>query len=243
MRYLPMSYNTKDKNALVLGGGLLALSRIRKLLDTEFNIYIIAASFVDEIKKLSEDYPEKVFIKETELKESFMFFSYDYVLIATNDFNLNLAFEERCKNSNISYERVDILSDSELIMNEVIEKNNIKIGLDTHRLNPSLVEIIKSDIEEFLNKYSKEKFDILDDIRRELVRKNTSNIDEIIKDLYFNEKISLDTYLEDLKNNKIKEDEKDLEDFIDDVGKNESSSENSEEKEDSKDNKAISDEE
>ena len=30
MRYLPISYNTKDKNLLVLGGGLLALSKIKK---------------------------------------------------------------------------------------------------------------------------------------------------------------------------------------------------------------------
>lgn len=231
MRYLPMSYDTRDKNVLVLGGGLLALSRIEKLIDTEFKIYVIASSLVDEIKKLSEKYPEKILVKEMELTEDFKFFSYDYVLIATNDFNLNSAFEQRCKGSNIAFERVDIISDSELLMTEVVEKNNVKIALDTYKLNPSLIDIIKDDIDEFLNKYSKEKFEILDDIRRELVRKNASDIDKIIKDLYFNEKISLTTYLEDLKNDKIKEESKDLEDFIDaeDVDSEDLSQENKEE--------------
>ncbi len=44
MRYIPVSLDTKDKNVLVLGGGVLVLETIKKLLLTEVHaIYIIAS--------------------------------------------------------------------------------------------------------------------------------------------------------------------------------------------------------
>ena len=206
MRYLPMGFDTENKNVLVLGGGLLALSKIKDLIDTNFKIYVIADSFVDEVLDLQKKYSERFFIKEEVLTEEFIFFNYDYLIIATNDFVLNSAFEKRAKKSGILYERCDILSESDLIINKAISKNGITIGLDTHKMNPAIKDIIVKDLDEFLNRYNPEKLNLLNDIRSELVRKNSPDIDETIKKLYTEEKITIDSYLKEIKKSEDKKD-------------------------------------
>lgn len=203
MRYLPVSFNTNNKNVLVLGGGLLALSKIKKLINTDFKIYIISDIFVDEIKDMESKYPEKIFTKEETLSENFIFFNYDYVIIATTDFELNNKFELRAKKTNTLYERCDISSDSSMIMNESIEKNGIVLGIDTNKINPTIANIIYKDLEKFLDKYDENKINILNKIRTELVRKNASNIDDTILKLYKEEKISLNDYLEKIKKDNV----------------------------------------
>ncbi|MFR1324237.1 MAG: hypothetical protein ACLSBL_03985, partial [Ezakiella massiliensis] len=89
MRYIPVSLDTKDKNILVLGGGVLVLESIKKLLLTEANaIYIIASEILPEITKLEEENPERIKIKVMDIDENFRFFGYDFVIIGT--YNLNL---------------------------------------------------------------------------------------------------------------------------------------------------------
>ncbi|MDO5041259.1 MAG: NAD(P)-dependent oxidoreductase [Peptoniphilus sp.] len=219
MRYLPVSYDTKGKNVLVLGGGLLALSKIEQLIKTEFKIYVIADSFVDRIVQLEQEYPDRFFTKEEQLTKNFIFFSYDYLIIATNDFDLNSAFEERAKKSNILYQRCDIFSNSNLLLNNVVSKNSITLGFQDFKLNPTLTNIIKADLEKFLDNYNEEKINILNNIRSELVRKNVPDIDDIIKKLYYEEKITMEMFLKDLKEEKFEKDhsniiDKDIEEIV-----------------------------
>lgn len=198
MRYLPVNYDTKNKNVLILGGGLLALSKIKELLNTEFKIYVIADSFVDEIKKLAQTNSDRLFTKEEKLTENFIFFAYDYLLIATNNFELNAAFEKRAQKSKILYERCDITSESTMLLNKVIEKDGLTVGISSSKLNPTITGILYEDISAMLEKYSSEKIKILNKIRTELIRKNSPNTDEIIRELYDKEKLTLDTYLKNL---------------------------------------------
>ncbi|SHH55770.1 precorrin-2 dehydrogenase / sirohydrochlorin ferrochelatase [Anaerosphaera aminiphila DSM 21120] len=199
MRYLPVSFDTRNKNVLVLGGGLLSLSKIKVLLKTEFNIYVISDTFVDEIYELEKEYADKLFLKEESLDGNFIFFAYDYVLIATNDFVLNNALEKRAQKSNILYERCDVFSNSTMLMNRILEKGGLAIGITTDKLNPTISDIIYEDIEKLFETYDEEKIKILNRIRAELVRKNSPDIDNIIRELYATEKINLNTYLNNLK--------------------------------------------
>lgn len=198
MRYLPINLDTKDKNVLIIGGGLLALSKIKILLNTELKIYCISDSFVDEIKELVNKFPKKLFIKEEVLTEDFIFFGYDMCLIASNNFELNSAFEKRAIKNKMLYERCDILSNSTFTLPKTIEKEGLVVSLDNNKLNPTITEIIYEDIENLLNKYSYEKIKILNKIRSELVRKNSPHTDEIIRELYEKEKLTLDIYLKNL---------------------------------------------
>lgn len=213
MRYLPISYDTKDKNLLVVGGGLLALSKIKEMLKTEFKIYVISDSFVDEIYTLQDQNPTQLYLKELHIDENFVFFSYDFLLIATTNFELNNALEERAIKTGILYERCDVLSNSNVMLNEIIEQEDIIVGISKERLSPAISEIIKTDIRNLVKEYNPDKIKILNKIRAELVRKNAPNIDETIKKLFNEEKINAQSYLDKLQ----EEDEKEKDEEIDSI--------------------------
>lgn len=199
MRYLPISYDTKDKNLLVLGGGLLALSKVKEMLKTEFRIYVISESFVDEFFKLQDQNPTQLYLKELKINEDFVFFSYDFLLIATTNFKLNDAIEKRAVKTNILFERCDVISNSNVLLNDVIEQEDIIVGISKERLNPALSEFVKDDIRDLIKGYNPDKFKVLNQIRTELIRKNAPDVDETIKKLFVEEKISADDYLANLK--------------------------------------------
>lgn len=207
MRYLPMSFDTRDKTALIIGGDFTALDRIKRLLESEFKIYVIAKDFIEEIINISTENSDRVFLKQGKLDENFVFFGYDYLIIATHDFELNDALEERAKRSNILYERCDFISSSDLLMNKVISKEGLTVGITTNGVNPTVTDIVYEDIAELLKKYNEEKILILNKIRRELVKRNALNVDEKIRELYDKEKITLDTYLNRLEHDEVRKQE------------------------------------
>lgn len=205
MRYLPVSLDTYEKKFLILGGGFLALSALKSIIDTEAEIYMIADSFTKDIVKKSEESNGKIKLKEHELTEDFIFMGYDYILIATENFELNEALEKRAHSRNMIYERFDILSKSLISINKSLERGPLTFSLNSSRINPTITDIIFEDLEDFSKSYNLEKLNILSEIRSELIRKNSQNIDEIIRNLYESETINLSTFLETMPKYKIED--------------------------------------
>lgn len=218
MRYLPVSLDTLDKKILILGGGYLAYSALKSVIDSEAEIYMIGDSFTKNIVNISEKSDGKIKLKEHEVDKDFMFMGYDYVLIATEDFEVNEAIEKRASSRKMLYQRFDILSKSLMSINKSIERGPLTFSLNSSKINPTITDIIFEDLEKFSESYSIEKINILNEIRSELVRKNSQNIDEIIRRLYESETINLSTFLDKMTGYKI-EDLKSSEDLIDSIEK------------------------
>ncbi|WP_019107372.1 precorrin-2 dehydrogenase/sirohydrochlorin ferrochelatase family protein [Peptoniphilus senegalensis] len=216
MRYLPVSLDTYEKKILILGGGYLALSALKSVIDTEAEIYMIADTFTKDIVKKSEESYGKIKLKEHELEKDFKFMGFDYVLIATEDFELNEALEKRASSRNMIYQRFDIFSKSLMSINKSLEHGPLTFSLNSSRLNPTITDIVFEDLKNFVKKYNLEKLNILSEIRSELVRKNSQNIDEIIRNLYESETINLSTFLEEMPEYKI-EDLKSSEELINSI--------------------------
>ena len=203
MRYLPVSLDTRDKNILVLGGGYMAYSAIKTLAKTEATIYVIADIINDDIKKLADNYEEGRFkLKEEELTENFVFMGYDYVIIATENFQINQAMEKRAIDRKMIYQRCDILSSSTIVLSKVLEHGSISVGVSNSKLNPVVTDKVYSEIEKLLDTYSLDKLNILNSIRSELIRKNTKDIDDIIEGLYKEDDKTLDTLYKNIKDKK-----------------------------------------
>lgn len=216
MRYLPVSLDTWEKKILILGGGYLALSALRSVIDTEAEIYMIGDTFTSDIVKKSEESDGKIKLKEHVLEKDFKFMGFDYVLIATEDFELNEALEKRAISRNMIYQRFDIFSKSLMSINKSVERGPLTFSLNSSRLNPTITDIIFEDLKKFSENYNLDKLEILNEIRSELVRKNSQNIDEIIRRLYESESINLSTFLQEMPGYKI-EDLKSSEDLINDI--------------------------
>lgn len=207
MRYIPVSLDTKDKNILVLGGGVLVLESIKKLLLTEANaIYIIASEILPEITKLEEENPERIKLKVMDIDENFRFFGYDFVIIGTYNLNLNNALEERAKNSNFMYQRLDIKSESTFVIDDFYNVGDISLSVSRASNLPEIEEEFSKDLKDLASSYNEDKINILKQIRTNLIRKNAMDIDKTIAKLYRDDTVNLREYL----GSDIEEDKKDL---------------------------------
>lgn len=197
MRYIPVSLDTKDKNILVLGGGVLVLESIKKLLLTEVNaIYIIASEILPEITKLEEENPERIKLKVMDIDKNFRFFGYDFVIIGTYNLNLNNALEERAKNSNFMYQRLDIKSESTFVIDDFYNIGDISLSVSRTSNLPEIEEEFSKDLKDLASSYNEDKINILKQIRTNLIRKNAMDIDKTIAKLYRDDTVNLREYLD-----------------------------------------------
>lgn len=237
MRYIPVSLDTKDKNILVLGGGVLVLESIKKLLLTEANaIYIIASEILPEITKLEEENPERIKIKVMDIDENFRFFVYDFVIIGTYNLNLNNALEERAKNSNFMYQRLDIKSESTFVIDDFYNVGDISLSVSKTSNLPEIEEEFSKDLKDLASSYNEDKINILKQIRTNLIRKNAMDIDKTIAKLYKDDTINLREYLdsdieEEEKTNLKEETAHEVEEKIEEIEKDLNSEKESSEEE------------
>ncbi len=212
MRYIPVSLDTKDKNVLVLGGGVLVLETIKKLLLTEVHaIYIIASEILPDITKLEEENPERIKIKIMDIDENFRFFGYDMVIIGTYNLNLNNALENRALNSNLAYQRLDIKSESSFIINDFYNVGDISLSVSRTSSLPEIEEEFSKDLKDLVSDYNEDKINLLKQIRTNLIRKNAKDIEKTIEKLYKDDTVNLREYLNsDIEEQEEVKEEKDL---------------------------------
>ncbi|ERT64854.1 MULTISPECIES: NAD(P)-dependent oxidoreductase [Peptoniphilus] len=212
MRYIPVSLDTKDKNVLVLGGGVLVLETIKKLLLTEVHaIYIIASEILPDITKLEEENPERIKIKIMDIDENFRFFGYDMVIIGTYNLNLNNALENRALNSNLAYQRLDIKSESSFIIDDFYNVGDISLSVSRTSSLPEIEEEFSKDLKDLVSDYNEDKINLLKQIRTNLIRKNAKDIEKTIEKLYKDDTVNLREYLNsDIEEQEEIKEEKDL---------------------------------
>lgn len=212
MRYIPVSLDTKDKNVLVLGGGVLVLETIKKLLLTEVHaIYIIASEILPDITKLEEENPERIKIKIMDIDENFRFFGYDMVIIGTYNLNLNNTLENRALNSNLAYQRLDIKSESSFIIDDFYNVGDISLSVSRTSSLPEIEEEFSKDLKDLVSDYNEDKINLLKQIRTNLIRKNAKDIEKTIEKLYKDDTVNLREYLNsDIEEQEEIKEEKDL---------------------------------
>lgn len=198
MKYFPISIDTKDKTVLVLGGGSLATSKIKILLNSQFKIYCISDDFTKELLELKDQYPDRILLKGRILTEDFVFFGYDYCVIATGDSKLNQALADRAKRSQIDFYRADNIGESTFKFNETIERGGLSVSILSEGLSEPVQKQIATDIENVLFKYDVEKLSLLNSIKTILVLRNHPNIAEEIEKLSKSNVAVIKNYLDTL---------------------------------------------
>lgn len=198
MKYFPISIDTKEKNVLVLGGGEIATEKIKTLLKSEFKIYCIADDFTEELLKIREENPEQVLLKGRTLNEDFVFFGYDYCVIATGDSRLNRSLAERARKSKIEFYRADNIGESTFRFNQIVEKGGLSVSILSEGLSAPVMKQITTDIENVLFKYDIEKLSLLNSIKTTLVLRNHPDVEEEIEKLAKQNVAVIKNYLDTL---------------------------------------------
>ena len=144
MEHLPIFINLKQKPALVVGGGDIALRKINLLIKAQANVDCLSPSYCDDIKNLSKDGDvtliEKSF-NEEDIKD------YSIIIAATDDSSVNSLISKLAQERRIPVNVVDSPELSSFIMPSIVDRSPVIIAVSSAGKAPVLARIIRAKLE------------------------------------------------------------------------------------------------
>ena len=200
MGYFPFFVDVENQNCLVVGGGVVALRKIEKLLPFNPNITVVSPKIHKEILSIENINIINRKFDFNDLKEK------SFVITATDDKVLNKEIYNSCKENNIPVNTVDDKDNCSFIFPALAKNNGVTVAISTSGKSPlyakylrKKIENLIQDSESIVDNLSKYREKIKNEISLEENRKvafeklldyslNNENItydlvDKIIKDL------------------------------------------------------------
>lgn len=169
--FFPININIKDKLVIIIGGGKVALRKLKLLLPYEPRIKIIAKNVkCEEIRDMEKKYDNfEIFEKEVDKNDLDMAF---LVVMATNDNTLNDDFSKYLDNKNIIVNNVS--NNNFAIFPAIFKKKDVIVSISTSGISPYIASKIRDKLDaDFDNKYIQSL---------ELIKQYRKKIKELIKD-------------------------------------------------------------
>ncbi len=175
MSYFPMFIDLKDMNCLIVGGGKVALRKVRVLCDFGAVIKVIGKEICEEIKEISRTnknvtYKKKPF-SEQDLEGIHL------VVAATSQKELNHTISTICRQKNIYINVVDQIEDCSFIFPSYIKENDVVGAFSTGGKSPVITQYLKESVKSVLTPFIGELADFLGSIRTS-VKENTQTEEE-----------------------------------------------------------------
>ncbi len=165
---LPVFLKMKGRSCLVVGGGHIALEKIRVLLECETAIRAVAPKALNEIEQMARD--GKIVLHRKEYAESDLAGA-SLVIAATNDRELN----HRVYAEAIAQDRlVNVVDDPEycdFYFGSIVRRGALQVAISTSGESPAFAQQLKQEIEEALPDNTASWLTRLGELRREINQK------------------------------------------------------------------------
>lgn len=210
MKYYPVNLSLKNKKCVVLGAGNVAWRKVKRLLECGGRVLVIAEDILPELKRLAEQ--KKIIFKNKKAGLKDLAQAY-LVVVATDDRRLNALVSAYCLKKNILVNVVDSPRECNFILPSVLRRGSLSISVSTDGLSPALAKKIRRDLQKnFGFEYAK-LLRLMEDIRPEALKKIKN---PRVRNLFF-QKIFQPQILALIKNNKLKEAEKRIREYLKDA--------------------------
>lgn len=191
MGYFPFFVDVENQNCLVVGGGVVALRKIEKLLPFNPNITVVSPKVHKEILSIENINIIKRKFDFNDLKEK------SFVITATDDKVLNKEIYNSCKENNIPVNTVDDKENCSFIFPALARNNGVTVAISTSGKSPLYAKYLRKKIENLIQD-SESIVDNLSKYREKI--KNEISLEE-------NRKIAFEKLLEySLSNESITDD-------------------------------------
>lgn len=152
-KYYPVYLNLNDKHCLVVGGGKVALRKVRTLLNCQSNVKLVALNIIPEIKNLKIKYKNFKYLKKSynikDLKEIFL------VVVATNNIETNTKIAYDASKKGLLVNVVDNPNLCNFIVPSTFQQGDLSISISTGGISPALSKMIRQDLQKhFGGEYS-----------------------------------------------------------------------------------------
>lgn len=166
--YYPMFLNISGKRCVVVGGGQVALRKVKMLLEHGANVEVISSDLCPELDRLAENGKIKVLRRRYQIGDLQGVF---IVIAATNDSATNQEVVKEARRGRILVNVVDDARDSNFIVPSYLRRGDVTIAISTAGLSPALARKIRTRLErEFGDEYASLAV-LINEVRAELRRK------------------------------------------------------------------------
>ena len=156
MSFFPAYFNLNNKRILLVGGGIIALEKLEKLVDFTNKITVISKEFTDNFSSFAKEHTIEM-QKRCYVKGDIV--GFDIVIVATDTVTLHKAIFEESRSSRILVNSVDDTTYCDFIFPSYIKNGDLTISVSTSGASPALAKrlkiylqkVIPSNIGEFLS--------------------------------------------------------------------------------------------
>jgi len=174
MKSYPMMLQVKNKQVVIVGGGFIALRKVKRLLESKALITIVAPQLDSELYRLyeaKEIHWNKKKFEPTDISDAFLIFA------ATNDRHVNEAVEYAAGPDQL-VNVVDYKHGGNFHVPASITRGKLTISIATNGASPTLARKIKNELAEQYNEEHVKYLQFLDDIRTYVHKKMKLNRNE-----------------------------------------------------------------
>jgi len=190
-RYYPIFLNIRGKRCVVVGGGAVALRKVKALLEHEANVEVISPELCPELSQLAKSRAIQVLQKNYnggDLQGAFI------AIAATDDGEINNKVAEEARAKGVLVNVVDDSEHSDFIVPSQFRRGDITIAVSTAGKSPALARKIRTRLEkDFGAEYASLAL-LVDEVRSELKRQGIK-----VNGYGWQEAIDLDTLIELLR--------------------------------------------
>lgn len=144
MGYFPFFVDVENQNCLVVGGGVVALRKIEKLLPFNPNITVVSPKVHKEILSIKNINIIKRKFDFNDLKEK------SFVITATDDKVLNKEIYNFCEENNIPVNTVDDKDNCSFIFPALAKNKGVTVAISTSGKSPLYAKYLRKKIENLI---------------------------------------------------------------------------------------------
>ena len=163
--YYPIFLNISGKKCVVVGGGQVALRKVRTLLEHGASVEVISPDLCSELSQLAESGEIRVLNREYrtgDLKDALV------AIAATSDSNINLEIVKEARRKAVLVNVVDDAECSDFITPSYMRRGDVTIAVSTAGRSPALARKIRIRLEkDFGNEYASLAL-LIDEVRTEV---------------------------------------------------------------------------
>ena len=190
-RYYPIFLNIRGKRCVVVGGGAVALRKVKALLEHEASVEVISPELCPELSQLAKSRAIQVLQRNYnggDLQGAFI------AIAATDDGEINNKVAEEARAKGVLVNVVDDSEHSDFIVPSQLRRGDITIAVSTAGKSPALARKIRTKLEkDFGAEYASLAL-LVDEVRSELKRQGIK-----INGYGWQEAIDLDVLIELLR--------------------------------------------
>ncbi|MDD2653058.1 MAG: bifunctional precorrin-2 dehydrogenase/sirohydrochlorin ferrochelatase [Sulfurimonas sp.] len=147
MSYFPAFLQLQNRKILLVGGGLVASSKLRHLLDFTTNISVIAPVLSDETEYLVE--ANNLYLKKRGYKKGDIQ-GFDIVVVAVDNIGLQAEIFKESRGYNCLCNCVDAAEYCDFIFGSIIKKDDLTIAISTSGASPAVAKQLKQYLEKLI---------------------------------------------------------------------------------------------